>query len=470
MAERTPSEQLENAKVFFTRAEEVAVTGNYDYAIEMYLDGIRRAPDALKEGHLALRQVALLRIKKGGKKPGMLDKIKRSSKQKDPIEELINQEWLFAHDPDNVGYAEGFLKAATAAGVKNTAAWVADMVFEANISASKPSFATFMMLKESYRMAGDFEKAIRALHYAMKAKPSDLQLADELKNLSAEHAMKKGKYDQEGDFRQSIQNREGQEKLQAQNAVVKTDDYKVIALKAARETAEKNPTFTTISKLADALAEAGTEDSFNEALSILEAKFAQTQEFAYKRHSNELKIKNLQRLVRASRSAVEENPTDVQARTRYDKQMSELLKSELEHFKTCVEQYPTDGKMKYEYGIRLMRVKRFDDAIPMLQDAQKDPKYRFSAMDKMGLCFFYKGWFSDAADIFRQAIESYEIKDDATAKDLRYNLARSLEEQGQTEQALELYRKLAQLDFGYKDVRQRVDKLRAGSKPEQPTS
>ena len=34
------------------------------------------------------------------------------------------------------------------------------------------------------------------------------------------------------------------------------------------------------------------------------------------------------------------------------------------------------------------------------------------------------------------------------------------EESGQTEQAVEIFRKLAQLDFNYKDVAQRVDKLR----------
>ena len=85
-------------------------------------------------------------------------------------------------------------------------------------------------------------------------------------------------------------------------------------------------------------------------------------------------------------------------------------------------------------------------------------------MDKLGLCFFKKGWFTDAIDIFTQAIDSYEINDDGFAKNLRYNLARAREEQGQTEEALELYRKLAQIDFGYKDVRSRVDNLRNAEK------
>ena len=38
------------------------------------------------------------------------------------------------------------------------------------------------------------------------------------------------------------------------------------------------------------------------------------------------------------------------------------------------------------------------------------------------------------------------------------------EEQGEKAEALDIYRKIAQLDFGYKDVSQRVDRLRKEAK------
>ena len=79
-----------------------------------------------------------------------------------------------------------------------------------------------------------------------------------------------------------------------------------------------------------------------------------------------------------------------------------------------------------------------------------------------------KGWLTDAIDVFTNAIETYEIKNDATGKELRYNLARAYEKKGDADKALDIYRKIAQLDFTYKDVSQRVDKLRS-SKTE-PTS
>ena len=60
----------------------------------------------------------------------------------------------------------------------------------------------------------------------------------------------------------------------------------------------------------------------------------------------------------------------------------------------------------------------------------------------------------------RELEKEFSDQDDQIAKDIRYNLARSYEEDGNAEQALNLYRKLAQLDFAYKDVSQRVNKLR----------
>lgn len=460
MAENSQIHQdLEKAKVFFERAEEVASTGNFDYAIEMYLDGLRLAPDAVEQGHIPLRQMALLRQSRGGKRPSMIDKLKRGH-SKDPLEEMLNGEWLFARDPDNLACGETILKAASAGGFKKTAAWVADMLFDAAASSPKPAAHTFLMLKDAFAVAGEWEKAIKALHYAIRLKPGDLALADELRNLSAELAVKKGKYDQNGDFRQSMKDKQQQDKLQAQESVIKSEDYKMAALAAARQAYAKNPNATdAILKFADALADAGTDETFKEACDLLEKACLEKQEFNFKRRAGELKIKYLGHKLRAAKTA---HDTERKAATKaaFDEMCAELAVVELEHYRLCVEHYPTDARMKYEYGLRLMRAGRYDEAIPMFQEAQKDPRHRTAATNNIGLCFFLKGWHSDAVDIFRQAIDAYEIKDDALAKDLRYNLARAFEEQGNAGEALELYRKLAQLDFGFKDVRQRVDKLR----------
>jgi hypothetical protein len=60
------------AKAFFDRAVQVAERKNFDYAINMYIEGLRYAPEALEQGHLPLFELALRRRGENGKKPSMI--------------------------------------------------------------------------------------------------------------------------------------------------------------------------------------------------------------------------------------------------------------------------------------------------------------------------------------------------------------------------------------------------------------
>jgi tetratricopeptide (TPR) repeat protein len=437
------------AKVFFDKARAVAQTNNIDYAIDMYLQGLRYSPDALQEGHLPLCELALQRQGKGGKKPSMVERMK-GLRGKTPLEQMLNAEALFAKDPEHLPYAEAMLKAAVAGGYTKTAGWIANLVFQTNNASKRPSAQTYILLKDSYAALGQFDKAVVACQKASKLRPEDGSLADEFKNLSAELTMSRGKYDQEGDFRKAIKDREGQEKLHAQAGIVKTKDYRITAVEDARKKMAQNPNIpSNIFGLADALAGMETEQGENDAIAMLESTYKAKQDYSYKH-------------------CLEKKPDDASIKEAFEQLSKQLNDTELEHYRLAVKNYPTNLTPKYEYAVRLLRNQQYNEAIPLFQEAQKDPRRKIASMSKIGYCFFMKGWLADAIDVFNNAIETYEIKDDATGKELRYNLARAHEEKGDADKALEIYRKIAQADFGYKDVSQRVDKLRS-SKTE-PTS
>jgi tetratricopeptide (TPR) repeat protein len=459
---------LAKARAFFEVAKKSAEVDNFDYAIDMYLEGLRCAPDALTEGHIPLCEMAIRRQGKGGKKPSMMERVKRRG-GKTALEQMLNAEYLFAKEPDHLPYAEAMLKAAVAGGFKKTAGWIANFVFQTNNAAPKPSVHTYVLLKESYEALGELDKAVVASQRASRVKPEDKDLADEYQRLSAELTVASGKYDQEGDFRQSIKDRESQEKLQAQESIVKTEDYRVSAVEEARKAMAQDPNLPkNIFNLAEALSDLQNDKTENEAVKLLEDTYKQTRDFSFKQRAGQLRIKQLKRKIKEAETALATKGGDAQIKAKAIELSSQLNDTELEHYRLCVENYPTDLRAKYEYGVRLVRYKKYDEAIPLFQEAQRDPRHKISAMDKIGLCFFMKGWFTDAIDVFTRAIDAYEIKDDNIAKELRYNLARSYHEQGNTEKALEIYRKIAQLDFAYKDIRQQIDKLRGGKT--KPTS
>jgi len=462
LVQTSNEQQMAEAKAFFANARKAAEGKQYDYAIDMYLSGLGRAPDALEEGHLPLCELGLQRRGKGGKKPSMMEKVKRM-RGKSPLEQMINAEYLFVKDPDNTAYAEAMLKAAVDGGFSRTAHWIANLIFQTNNALEKPSLQTYLLLKDSYKALGQYDKAVAACQRAYRMKPDSKELTDEYKNLSAELTMSKGNYTGEGDFRQSIRDQETQAKLYAQDRVIKTEDYRVAAVEDARKAHAKDPELPkNIFTLAETLADLETDKAENEAIQLLEDAYTRSHEFTFKERAGLLRLRQLRRRLREAKKQLEARPDATEAKERVADLAATLNDTETAHYRLCVENYPTDLAHKYEYALRLMRNGRYNDAIPLFQEAQKDPRRRISAMDKVGYCFFMKGWYADAVDIFRQAIDVYEIKDDAVAKELRYNLARAYEEQGEKEKALDIYRKIAQLDFCYRDVGARVDELRTG--------
>jgi hypothetical protein len=390
----------------------------------------------------------------------MLERMKYM-RGKTPLEQMLNAEYLLAKDPENISYIEAIVKASVAGGYNQTLKWIADLLFAANNARQSPSVAIYLLLKDSYASLKEWNRAVAACQHAARLRPEDAEIADEVQRLSAEMTVSSGKYDQAGDFRKSIKNREAQEKFQSQQAVVKTDDYRISALESAKRTYEQAPeSAVNIFGLASALADLRTDEGEDAAIRLLEDAYRKRQDFSFKQRAGLVYIGQLKRRIKETEAQLEANQADSVLRSQQAGLMSQLNKAELEHYGLCVRNYPTDLRAKYEYGVRLIHNKRYDEAIPQLQEAQKDPRHKTAAMDKIGLCFFMKGWFADAADIFTQAIDSYEIKDDDIAKELRYNLARACEEQGDKARAIEIYRKIAQLDFAYKDVSQRVDRLR----------
>jgi tetratricopeptide (TPR) repeat protein len=448
------------ACVFFERARKVADANDFDYAIDMYLEGLRHAPDAVHEGHCELYELALHRKNKGGKKPSMMERVKRL-RGKNHLEQMLNAEYLLAKDPSHLAYAGAMLKAAIAGECIETGKWVADLLFQANNTAKRPSFHTYILLKDSYAALGQFERALAACRCAARLKPEDANLADQVKNLTAEMTVSRGRYDQEGDFRGSIKDRETQEKLQAQESIVKTQDYRTLAVQEARKALAKNPNLpNNIFGLAQALSDFENDKADKEAIQLLENAYRTKSDFSFRQRAGQIRMKQLRRKILETKRALQSRPDDVRTKAKVATLSEQLNNTELEHYRACVENYPTDMQAKYEYGIRLVNNKQYDEAIPYFQEAERDPRHKIPAMNKVGFCFFMKGWFTDAVDVFTQAIDAYRMKDDNIAKELRYNLARAYEEQGENEKALDIYRKIAQLDFSFKDVHQRVDKLR----------
>ncbi len=455
-----PEELKKRARDYFAKAEKVAL--NYDYAIELYLDGLSFWPTALEEGHFKLREIAARRHASGGKKSGFGDGSKyKKNPGKSPRDAMLKAEYLLSKDYENTGYMADFVKASLEAGFNDVCHWMCDMLFDTNMKSSKPDYKVYTLLMDIYSKMESFKRAEQSCQMACRLKPKDSSLRDTLRDLSARAVMQQGKYDDGGDFRDSIKDKEGQEQIQADQLMLTNEQAKKRSIAVAKLEYEENPTDQrNIDKYVNVLCSTDEIEHEKVAIEILDKTYKETQQFFYRQRAGEITMRQQKRRARKLQNAYKSDPQNKEYPIKLKELGREMLEYELKHYSECVENQPTDRKYKFELGKRFLKAKRFDDAIPLFQEARSDPRYRLGSLSHIGQCFFYKQWYTDAIESFQEAYENVESKESSMAKELLYNLGRAYEADNNDVEALASYRRVTQIDFNYKDARDRVDALR----------
>jgi len=138
------------------------------------------------------------------------------------------------------------------------------------------------------------------------------------------------------------------------------------------------------------------------------------------------------------------------------------IATEMDIFRERVKNYPTDLRLKFRLGSALFRTGEYDEAIPVLQGAQGDPRNRTRALLMLGRCFHEKGLPGEAVEILKEALETYEMQGDETHKELLYRLGVAHKAVGNKDEAKAALGKLLRQDYNYADgqARKLVDELR----------
>jgi tetratricopeptide (TPR) repeat protein len=461
------------AKPWFERAAAVADTRQYDYAIECYINGLRHDPGNMAI-HEALHDVALRRKVGGGKAAGLSERLK--SVGNDPVDKFLNAEKLWSKDALNLSLMLQAMKQAVLAdkacpelGLNEFVHWLGQQALQNCQTSKKPDKAAYIELRDHMAAIGAYDMAVHACRLAMQVDPKDTSLENDIKNLEAEAAVTQGGYSgEEGGFRNVVKDMDRQQQLEQEQAITKTDDVIDQILARRRTEYEQDPAdVTLLRKLVDALLEKEDEPHEQEAIQLLEKGQDQTGQYRYRVEVGDVKMKQLIRRQRQLKARCDADPDDKPLRAKHDEFYRKRMKFELDEYTERVAKYPTDLALKYHLGVRLYAFKKYDDAIGSFQQAKADPKFRAQAHDYLGRCYMAREWFDEAVDTLRQGIELYALADDRLGKQLRYGLMTALESAAERGQSLEQAREaqkiasqLLQTDINYRDIRQRIDKIR----------
>lgn len=459
-----PEEDRRKAQVFFERGKTVADTGNFEYAIEMYIQGLSIDPENT-EAHQALREISLKRKASGGKDMGMFDKMKHGPKKGDEKATMLNAEKLLSYDPGNMDRMEQVLKSAYRAGFYDTCLWVGPILQTANVASKKPDFNKFIALRDIYNALEEYLLAAEACRYAQTLRPEDMDLAQAMKNLAAKATMKKGKYGAAKSFRESVRDVELQDKLLEDERDVHEKDVLVRAIKAAEANWQQDPEDPArFAKYIDALVRPEQDEFDNRAIELLEEVYQKSNQFKWRQRVGQIRMAQLNRKERLLRAEAEENknnPDFAELTQKLKEFRIEKAKTELAEYQLVLEHYPTDSTARFQVAVRTFQLGQFQEAIPVFQQVRSDPKYRVKATIYLGQAFLAAGFVDEAVDTLKGVIDEYPARGDETSIEMYYVYARALEERKEFQTAIKAYSQVAQWNFNYRDVQVRIKKLRS---------
>jgi tetratricopeptide (TPR) repeat protein len=346
-------------------------------------------------------------------------------------------------------------------GYYDTVMWMGPILLKANAD-GKNELAKFQTLKETYIALQQWKRATEAAQFASACRPDDIDLAREVRELSARQTMDEGNYERSSGFRGSVKDMEGQKRLMLQDTDVRTEDQMSMLIREAEQEWRNDPDEPgKLMKYVDILIKTENPEHENKAIELLESAYSTTKQFRYRLRVGEIRMRQLSRLERSLRERVHKNPSDKAMREEYRQFAKEKAEEELREFTLAAENYPTQLEYQYQMARRLFELQRFGEAIPVFQNARRDPKFRTMGSLDLGRAFLEAGFVDEAVDTLKGLIDEYQIKGDERSIEMTYWYGRSLEEKGEKQPASKAYSQVAQWNFNYRDVQARIKKMRS---------
>jgi tetratricopeptide (TPR) repeat protein len=310
---------------------------------------------------------------------------------------------------------------------------------------------------------GQFDQAIACWHRVEQAKPHDEEALQAISRLSVEKTIHQGGYDPallggaaEGDAKLPSVARMSKGAAAEADA---DDDQPAGTPEQRYQTAiEKDPAeVENYFRLVDLYLH---QHRLDDAERTLEQAQAATGggNLTVRERMEDLQLRRASHQVAAAQKNCDSDPSP-EAKQLLDRAKSHANQVELEVFATRVDRDPNNPRLQHELGLRLKRAGKPKQAITALQAARSDPKRLANVLLELGECFQKIEQYKLALAHYEQSIEASESGNNEGRKLALYRagvLATGLRELDRAERHLA---ELAGLDYGYRDVSDRLDKI-----------
>ncbi len=461
MAVKTEKELSESLRACWLKAVSAIELRNFGYAISLLQEILKLEPQFLT-GRQLLRRAEVTKGKSAKKSffnistaPIGVMKAQREIK-KDPKRAIEMLEEVLEGEPYNRQANLLLKEAAMAASWSEIAVFALQTLLEENPRDVK----VLNELGRLYHELGDHENEVEIYNQLTAINPLDAQSLRLSKDASARASMKRGGWTQAESYRDLIKDKDEAISLEQQSRIRLTGEAldQQISETYARHQAE--PENLDFSRRLGALSE--QKDDFESAIRWYQyaSDLAKGADAGLLRKISDLKMKCLEREV----AALEEFLSTHTARDEVYAQKSEQLRfakvRRAEIFiidaQDRVKRNPTDLQLRFELGENLFNAGRFREAVPELQRARQNPHARLKAMNVLGCCYGELGMLDLAMKQLEEASQEITSMDEMK-KDIVYNLGLVYDRTGDVEKSLGCMKQIYEVDYGYRDVAQRVE-------------
>ena len=180
-----------------------------------------------------------------------------------------------------------------------------------------------------------------------------------------------------------------------------------------------------------------------------------------KKLATKMKDKSASIRIADLKARVKENPDDLAAAEELREFEGAVIAAQVEERLASVEENPTDPTLRFALGEALFHSGDYKEAIKHLQQATRNPHIRTKVLVMLGRTFDKMGMIDMAVNRFNEA--NAELKSmDSTKKEVLYELGLILEKQGDKDKAIESFKQIYEVDYGYRDVAERVESAYGG--------
>lgn len=477
-ASEAPEEAFSERKAaeFFKHAKAAHDSLNYPYAMTLWLNGLRQYPMSKEglEGFLTSAMTFNGSEQDEKSKKKALKEARAGVNGKGRQGKFVLSLFDFGVNPTDLNAALKAAENAAALTCREAAQYLATHAFKlAAADPKKQKKEVFVRLMDAFEDIEAYDQAVQAGNSAMILDRSDGELANRVRNLGAKATMNKGGYDsvgEEGGFRKNIRDADKQRQLEEAERISKTEDVKNRLVAEAEAAYKERPNdIGTIEKYGRALRERGKNADELKAIALYTKAYKDTGQFKFRQISGEIQIRRARREVSRARQALEAAPENAEARAKLEQASKALLELETSELKLQVEKYPTDLGIKYELGKRFAQAGMHNEAIEQFQLAQEDAKIRRHVLLAMAHSFMaLGGWLDEAIETYRSALDGLADEKSDLGLEIRYGLMAALHEKGEKERDLaaaeeadKLAAGIAIQSFGYKDIRERRERIKA---------